>query len=404
MTTIGSPADVRGSGFGNLGIAFLVTVVLGASFAAAQAAYGETGSLAAGGGHTCAVLAGEAVACWGDGGSGQLGDGSTVSSATPVLVQGLTGAKAIATGDAQSCAALADGRVECWGDNRSGQLGDGSRHGSPLPVGVRGITSATAVSAGDQFSCALLSSGRAKCWGNNYDGELGDGLTSDPSPVPVFVRGLTHAVEITSSGGHSCALLTDGDVKCWGSDPYGQLGDAMPRAVKMRGVSGATSVAAGGGGIPGNSAENVSEFTCVVVRQGGVLCWGDDRSGQLGDGGGRRASRSPIRVARISGATAVSAGVQHACAIVRGGMVKCWGADQAGEIGNGSIRPRSFAMAVTGLTGVTDVVAGGNFGSAHSCALLADSVECWGDNRYGQLGTGTTTGASQPVQVLLPSG
>jgi alpha-tubulin suppressor-like RCC1 family protein len=378
----------------------LLAMVVLAAFCAT--AHGSR--IAAGGGHTCAVLPNGSVSCWGDGASGQLGSGAMVDSDTPVTVIGLSGASEIATGNAHSCAALADGRVECWGNDSSAQLGDGSTHNSSLPVAVRGITTATAVSAGSVFSCALLASGRVKCWGSDYNGEVGNGESSERlQRVPVFVSGLTHAVAITSSSGHSCALLANGLVKCWGSDPYGQLGYETPRAITMKGVTGATAVAAGGGAIPDKIAENDSEFTCAVVRHGRVLCWGDDRAGQLG-AGDTRASRAPIEVAGVSGATQIAAGVQHACVTERGGVVQCWGDDRAGEVGDGSIGRRSAPTVVTGLTAATEVTAGGNFGSAHSCAVLADSsVKCWGNNRYGQLGDGTTTGSPEPVTALLPS-
>ena len=358
--------------------------------------------LAAGGGHSCAVLATGVAECWGDNGSGQLGDGTTDDRATPVAVQGIASAAAIAAGDGHSCAALSDGRVECWGNNYSGQLGDGTRTNRASPVEVHGIASAISVSAGDQFSCALLSTGRAKCWGVDFDGQLGNGQTSERSQrTPVLVRGLAHALAISSSGSHSCALLGNGQVKCWGSDPYGQLGYTTPRAVTIRGVSGATAVAAGGGAMPGNLAENDSEYSCAVVHAGRILCWGDNRSGQLGSGS-TRATRSPVRVRGVRGASQISAGVQHACAILGSGEVDCWGDNRAGELGNGSIARYSAPVAVTGVSGATGVAAGGNFGSAHSCVILGGSaVDCWGDNHFGQLGDGSTAQRSSPVPALL---
>jgi alpha-tubulin suppressor-like RCC1 family protein len=369
---------------------------------ASSLAAGTGARVAAGGGHTCAVLSTGAVACWGDGASGQLGDGSTTDSSVPVAVQGLTEASSIATGDAHSCAALVSGRVDCWGNGGSGQLGDRSHRNSPLPVEVRGIRTAIAVSAGDQFSCALLANGRVRCWGSDYDGELGDGSTSEqPKSVPSFVRGLSSAVAISSAGSHSCALLANRHIKCWGSDPYGQLGYDAPQAITIRGVSGAVAVAAGGGAISENIAENDSEFTCAIVRYGRILCWGDNRSGQLGSTQKIRASPSPIHVAGLTGATHLAAGVQHVCAILSG-KVSCWGDNRAGELGDGSSRPTSTATEVVGVTEATAIAAGGNFGSAHTCTLLANSsVECWGDNGFGQLGDGITTPAREPVPVLL---
>lgn len=358
--------------------------------------------LAAGGGHTCAVLENGTVQCWGDDGSGQLGDGLRIDRATPEPVPGLVGVSAIATGAAHTCAALADGRVECWGYNGERQLGGSTLHRSPDPVEVSGITTAISVSAGSNFSCALLRSGKVKCWGSNASGELGSGETSRrPRHAPVRVRGLAHAVQISSAGDHSCALLANGLVKCWGSDPYSQLGYATPRAVTIRGISGATAIAAGGGAIPDNIPRNDSEFSCAVVRGGQIRCWGDNRAEQLGMAIPRDAE-SPVLVRGMRGATDVVAGVQHACAIFNGGSLACWGDNRAGELGTGSLSRSSPPVTVGGISGAIGLAAGGNFGSAHTCVLLnSGGIQCWGDNRYGQLGDGTTVRHAAPAAVLL---
>lgn len=358
--------------------------------------------LAAGGGHTCAVMGNSTVQCWGDDGSGQLGDGLRIDRATPEPVPGLIGASAVATGAAHTCVGLVDGRVECWGYNGEGQLGGSTLHRSPNPVEVPGLTTAISVSAGDNFSCALLRSGTVKCWGDNANGELGSGATSGrPRRSPVRVRGLAGAVQISSAGTHSCALLANGLIKCWGSDPYSQLGYETPRAVTIRGISGATAVASGGGAMPANIAMNDSEYSCAVVRGGQIRCWGDNRAEQLGTAIPRKAE-SPVLVRGMRGATDVVAGVEHTCAIFNGGSVACWGDNHAGELGTGSTSRSSPPSAVGGISGATGLAAGGNFGAAHTCVLLSfGGIQCWGDNRYGQLGDGSTAQRSAPVAVLL---
>jgi alpha-tubulin suppressor-like RCC1 family protein len=174
--------------------------------------------------HTCAVLQNGTVRCWGDNGNGQLGDGSSTTSATPVTTAGITTATAVAAGDFHSCALLQDGTVDCWGLNYSGQLGDGSMNSSYTPVRVSGISTAVAVSTGVIHSCAVLQGGTVRCWGNNGSGELGDGTTTD-SCIPVTARGISSAIRITTGYNNSCARLQGGLLQCWGINTYGQLGN-----------------------------------------------------------------------------------------------------------------------------------------------------------------------------------
>jgi alpha-tubulin suppressor-like RCC1 family protein len=190
-----------------------------------------------GSGSACAVLLDGTVQCWGANVYGQLGNGSTTDSTTPVAVSGVSGAVAIAVGWMHACALLADGTVACWGDNGNGALGLGTFSGpqtcasisepcATTPGKVPGLSHVTAIAAGMFTTCALLSDGTGRCWGWNYHGELGDGTMVDDSSTPVVVSGLTGASAIALGYENACALVSSGDVLCWGQNSLGQLGSA----------------------------------------------------------------------------------------------------------------------------------------------------------------------------------
>ena len=205
--------------------------------------------IAAGAGHACSIISDGTVRCWGSNWVGQLGDGTTIDSPTPVTVNGITTATAIAASGYHTCATLSDGTVRCWGLNDFGQLGDGTTTDSLTPVTVSGITTAIAVSTSHYSTCVVLADGTVRCWGRNNYGQLGNGTTID-STTPVMVIGITTATAI--AGGeevyHACSLLSDGTVRCWGANWYGQLGDgtgldsSLP--VMVSGITTATAIAA----------------------------------------------------------------------------------------------------------------------------------------------------------------
>lgn len=318
--------------------------------------------------HTCAVTAGS-VKCWGGNSFGQLGNNSTTNSLVPVDVANLSGVTAVSAGG-HTCAVTGDGKVKCWGYNSNGQLGNGSTTNSLTPVDVVSISGATAVAAGGGHTCAVIADGKVKCWGYNSNGQLGNGLTTDSlTPVDVKSSDLTSLTGVTSisANSHTCATTTGGAVYCWGDNTAGQLGNnstnASPVAtVSLSDNSGATAVIAS------------SDHTCAVVSQGAVKCWGSNTGGAVGNNSTANAL-APVDVAgSLTGITAITGGFGSTLALTAQGTVKGWGGNGLGS--NVAINS-PVPVDVPGFTNVTAIVGDGGGVPNRICALTAQkTVKC----------------------------
>lgn len=350
-------------------------------------------AVTAGDDHTCAMTSIGGAKCWGSNDWGKLGDGwVSGSSDVPVDVVGVeSGISAITVASEHSCAIALDGSAKCWGNNNFGQLGRDDVLYSSIAVNVMGIAQVSAISAGGEHTCALTTTGGVKCWGDNYYGELGDG-TYTGSYSPVDVVGLGSGVSAISAGiHHTCAITTSGGVKCWGNNYNGQLGDGSTTAsttpVDVVGLtSGVVAISSGG------------YHTCALTSAGAVKCWGYNYFGQLGNGSTAN-SLTPVTVASLaSGVSAVSAGVDHSCAVTTAGGAKCWGYNTYAQLGDGTTTDSSTPVDVVGLGISVNTISAGR---EHTCAVTtAGGVKCWGRNLSGRLGDGTTLDRFHPVDVI----
>jgi alpha-tubulin suppressor-like RCC1 family protein len=376
--------------------------------------------------HSCALVgngtpspaAGLPVRCWGFSGDGQvgyanrdtIGDNDTPASAGPVdLGPGRT-AIALAAGDFHSCAVLDNGLVSCWGFAFDGQLGYANRNQigddeTPAAAGTVDLAGhqATAIAAGGRHTCVIQDDGNLRCWGLNDFGQLGYNNTTTigdsetPGSVGPVNLGAHTVRAVTAGGHHTCAILDDGTVRCWGAGGNGQLGygdssailDPAPPLgpVDLGAGHTATAITAG------------DSHTCAILDDGSVRCWGLGDFGQLGYGDtrtiGDNLNETPGQFGPVNlgghAAKAISAGGNHTCAVLDDGSVRCWGSGVNGELGYGNVNAVGDNE-TPAAAGPVDIGAGRrataiSAGPTDTCARLDDGgVLCWGASPVGQLG------------------
>lgn len=339
---------------------------------------------------TCAISIGGGAHCWGKNDHGQLGVGDRVTRTQPVAVNGLGhSVTKISAGGSHTCAIEA-GKAFCWGNNGYGQLGNGTLSQRDSPKEVSGVSPVADIGVGDSHSCAVTLAGGVKCWGDNAFGQLGDG-TRVARTMPVDVVGLNTGVRSIAIGSsHSCAMLSNGSAKCWGSNRNGTLGNgnnvdqSIPVDVASLGNS-VTSIAA------------AERHTCAISSGGTATCWGNNLYGQLG-AGSTSDSLVPLAVLGLpAGILGISVGAEHTCALTLGGRAKCWGWGADGRLGDGTedqtAEPRMVELLPTGIKAIAS-------GRSSTCALsVGGSLWCWGRNDHGQIGSPTEK-STLPMTVL----
>ncbi len=367
---------------------------------------GQAVAIASGGNHTCALNQNTQVVCWGRNEQGQLGIG-TVSPgiSVPASVPQLVGVTAISAGTDHTCALADGGSVWCWGWNRFGQTAAGAigeKSFTLTPRLVPDLVDVIAIHAGGNHTCALLQNGRVRCWGDNYNGQLGVERSADTT---VDVRGtelvgFDSVIQIATGGAHTCALQQRGNVRCWGWNRDGQLGTGTRTELAdhfipapIVGQSRVTSVALGDGHV------------CTVDSIGTVWCWGENDVGQLGIGvmGNLGDFGLPNEVDAAVNTLSVDLGAKHSCALLVTTELNCWGRNNLGQLGNsyaGDIADSVIPNFVVGMNNVTAYSAGGDT----SCAVSNGIVSCWGDNEYGQLGTATVGAGDYRTTATVVTG
>lgn len=385
--------------------------------------------LALGENHTCALIDTGNVRCWGNGGKGRLGYGNTNTIGDNEFIGsvgnlnfGLTGGVKVASigaGAEHTCALFTNGNVRCWGEGDLGRLGYSNTNdlGDNEPISIIGNVdlggTVVQLAVGHLHNCALLSTGSVRCWGEGSYGKLGYGNTNNigdnetPATAGNVNFGLTGGVTVTKLAAgrdHTCALLSNGDVKCWGEGSVGQLGYGSGSEVHSPSSVGAVPLPG-----PAVSLSAGSFHTCAVLVSGDTSCWGSNQFGALGHGMNNVGSLISVGDDELAGTTGpvaiedasfVALGHHHSCVLLTTGEVRCWGQQMPnGAVGLGIINaalgifgdfevPGNLApIQITGST--ASLVAGGR---SHSCAVLSNGkLQCWGLNDFGQLGYGNTT-------------
>ncbi len=335
--------------------------------------------IATGEAHACLRTTAGEVWCWGANELGQLGDGTKTNRPSAKKVEGLPSIVRVATGTHHTCALAVDESLWCWGGNTQGESGIGTMGPDPVftPTKLK-MPGVIGVSAGGYHTCAYDVQGTVYCWGRNIFGECGaQGMANVVSPKKV--PGLDTVSSVALGWEHTCSIMTDRTVQCWGRNQDGQIGNATSGSneIDPAVAVGVTDARALFGG---------DDHTCAILGNGSMQCWGDNENGELG-AGSAFINNKAVPVIGMSGAYQGGAGREHTCVATAKGDAFCWGSNIEFEVGIGpSSVIAKIPVHVLDLVDARWIAAG----EAFSCAAhKKQGAQCWGKNDRGQLGGGT---------------
>lgn len=342
---------------------------------------------------SCGVTTDNRGYCWGSNDQGELGDGTTKSHNTPVLVGGGLRFRQVSAGFGTACGVDIEYRAYCWGFNIQGQLGDGTTDDRHSPVAVVGGHKFSQIETNFEHTCGLsYPDNRAYCWGGNEEGELGVGSTTLSTKPAAVLGGLTFR-RLTAGYNHTCGVTNDNKIYCWGLNKDGQLGDGTEvyRRKSPRLVT---------GGLAFKWVDAGANHTCGLTTDDRAFCWGYGKNGQRGDGSVTERIRTPRAVLGGHLFTRVSAALFHTCGVTPSNQAWCWGLNIEGELGDGTTNTRLTPRLVAGGLTFNQVSAG----AFHTCGKTTSFAGyCWGKNFSGELGNGTTGESTTPVAVVAPN-
>lgn len=339
--------------------------------------------------HSCALTPSGKAICWGEGQHGRLGNGDDSPQDRPIAVAGELSFVSISTGLQHTCALTAEGDAWCWGRGHVGRLGNGATSNESSPVKVAGGQKFVSISVGRNHSCGVTAEGKGYCWGYGADGKLGNGSTTS-AMTPTEVKSSIRFKTISAGSYVTCGISTDGPTYCWGSAKNGKRGDGETNGIAYdpREVLGGhrfASIYAG------------HQYVCALTTEGEAYCWGSNSSGQLGDGTTTNRAE-PVAVGGGKKFTTLSIGKYHACGTTESGTAYCWGSNGRGKAGVGRSRGGNI-YAPEPVANVNNFASLGA-GHDHTCGITTDNkLYCWGNAGSGRLGTGSTSNRASPELV-----